>query len=70
MAAPLQSALPSDLQLDGGTILRVTAIDPATGSTVAGVTVANVLFYVTDLTGGQGGGLAVGPFMLVPGPGA
>lgn len=70
MAQPKQSALPTELQLDGGTIVRVTAIDPTTGNTVVGVSVSNVSLYVTDLNGGSGQSLVYGTYRLVPGPNA
>ena len=68
MAAPLLSALPPNLNLWAGCVVRVTAIDPTTGNTVAGVNVSDVSLEVTNLTGGPNEALVSGPFMFVPGP--
>lgn len=70
MAQPFQSALPPDLELDGGTIIRITAIDPTTGNTVSGVTISDVCIRVVDIAGTGADALNVGPFMMVPGPNA
>lgn len=51
MAKPLIVSLPPDLELWGGCIIRVTALDPTTGNEVAGVKVSNVTIEV-DQTGG------------------
>lgn len=69
MAIPLDAPLPSNLDLGPGFTLRVTALSTTDGSVVTGVTVANFGVLVGD-TGADPGGLAYGPFMLVPGPGA
>ena len=70
MAAPFTAPMPPDLELFGGYTLRLTALDPGDGSTVAGVTVADLVIAVAltgDTTPGQ---LDIGPYMLVPGSGA
>jgi hypothetical protein len=65
MAQPLIVTLPPNLDLWPGCIIRVTAVDPATGSTVAGIRVSNISIEgVSD----DGAALAYGPFMLVTGP--
>ena len=70
MSAPLIAAMPADLDLPDGYVVTWAAIDPTTGADVSGVVVSNVSIFGTRLgTGSSGGGL-VGPFMLVPGPGA
>lgn len=70
MAAPLISALPPDIELGGGYVIRVTAVSPTDGSTVTGVVVSNIAITAVDL-GSSGGALdQLGPFMLVPGPNA
>jgi len=51
MAQPLTVALPPNLELSGGCIIRVTALDPATGNEVAGVTVSDITFEVDDRGG-------------------
>ena len=65
MAQPLIVTLPPNLDLWPGCIIRVTAVDPTTGATVAGVRVANISFEGFSETEGV---LAYGPFMLVTGP--
>jgi hypothetical protein len=60
-----------DLDLPDGYIVEWSAIDATTGADVAGVVVTNVSIFGTDLGGfGGGGPQIVGPYMLVPGPGA
>jgi len=71
MAVPIQAALPPNLDLGPGFTLRVTALSTSTGSVVSGVTVNNFGVTLNDLGGTiDNGGLVVGPYMLVPGPGA
>jgi hypothetical protein len=63
--------MPPVLDLPDGYVVTWAAIDPTTGADVAGVKVMAVSLFGTLLgTGSGGGGDAVGPFMLVPGPGA
>lgn len=62
--------MPSDLDLPDGYIVTWAAVDPTTGADVSGVVVSNVSLFGTMLGTGDGGGVTVGPFMLVPGPGA
>lgn len=71
MAVPLNAPLPPDLDLGPGWTLRVTAISTADGSVVSGVKVSNFGVIVDDAGGTiNTGTLEVGPYMLVPGPGA
>lgn len=70
MARPLTLALPVDLDLDETYQIRVTALDPTTGNTVAGVNVADVTLIVDNMGGGPLASGSFGPFMLVPGPNA
>jgi len=71
MAAPLDAPFPPDLDLGPGWTLRVTALSTSDGSTVSGVKVSNFGIIVGDAGGTiDTGNLEVGPFMLVPGPGA
>lgn len=66
MAQPLIVTLPPNLDLWGGCIIRVTAVDPTTGATVGGIRVSNISFEgVSD----NPQALDYGPFMLVTGPG-
>jgi hypothetical protein len=71
MAIPLKAGIEDTLDLPDGYVVEWSAIDPTTGADVAGVVVTNVSLFGTMLGLGVGGppGL-VGPYMLVPGPGA
>jgi hypothetical protein len=61
----------ADLDLPDGYVVTWAAIDPTTGADVAGVKVSGVSIFGTLLgTGAGGGSFPVGPYMLVPGPGA
>lgn len=64
MAQPLIVPLPPGLDLWGGCTIRVTALDPDTGATVAGVRVSNISLDVANTRGD----LEFGPFVLVTGP--
>ena len=64
MSQPLIVPLPPGLELWGDCVIRVTALDPTTGSVVSGVQASNVTIEVDHI----GGELAYGPFMLVTGP--
>lgn len=71
MAAPVQAAMPSSLDLTNGYTVRVTALDPSTGALVAGVKIQTVVLTADNLGGGGvGGGGGGGAWFLVPGPGA
>lgn len=64
------AGMPEDLDLPDGYVLTWAALDPTTGADVAGVTVTDVSIFGTMLGSGGGGGVDLGPFMLVPGPSA
>lgn len=51
MAAPLIAGLPPDLVLGAGYVIRLAALDPTTGAAVAGVVLADVSLFVTQLSG-------------------
>lgn len=69
--AVLDAPMPEDMDLPDGYILTWAAIDPTTGADVPGAIVSGVSIFGTALGTGTGdGGELVGPFMLVPGPGA
>lgn len=70
MSEALTASLPQLLDLPDGYVVEWAAIDPTTGSDVSGVVVSNVSIFGTMLGIGAGGGIDLGPFMLVPGPGA
>ena len=55
------------LDVDTGYTIRFTAVDPTTGNVVAGVKISKASIYATLISVGEP---PVGPFMLVPGPGA
>lgn len=65
-AAPLIAGLPPDCVLSAGYIVRITALDPTTGATVAGVTLSDISFFVTDLIGQEIGDDAAPLPLLVP----
>jgi hypothetical protein len=65
VAQPLIVALPPNLDLWSGCIVRVAALDPTTGDVVTGVDISNVTLEVDNLAGTD---LESGPFMLVTGP--
>ena len=68
MAQPLIVPLPPNIVLWSDCQIRVTAVNPTTGATVAGVNVSNLSLEV-DVTKGRESDLAYGPFLLVTGPG-
>ena len=68
MSKPLQSALPPDLNLYAGCIVRFVGLDPTTGNEVSGIVLDNASMWVTNLAGGSNAALEVGPWKLVPGP--
>jgi hypothetical protein len=71
MPVPLDAPLPARLDLGPGFTLRVTALSTTDGSVVSGVKVSNLSVLVDDAGGTvDTSPLAVGPYMLVPGPGA
>ncbi len=71
MSKPLTASMPADLDLPDGYIVRFNAIDPNTGANIGGVIVSQVSIFGTLLDAGASGGTTVvGPYMLVPGPGA
>jgi hypothetical protein len=57
--------MPADLDLDGGYILRVTALDPATGDTVSGVNVSNLEILAVDLSDTSGGASGAVPLPVL-----
>ena len=70
MSQPVIAPMPADLDLPDGYIVEWSAVDPTTGADVAGVVVSNVSIFGTMLGSGAGGGIDLGPFMLLPGPAA
>ena len=45
----MTAGLPADCTLSAGYIVRLVALDPTTGASVAGVNLRDVSFFVTDL---------------------
>lgn len=70
MARPLKASMPRDLDLEGTYTIRFTAIDPNTGAVIPNVQVKNMVLTVAPGANTSPTDLAVGPFLLVPGPGA
>ena len=68
MPEALKASMPQLMDLADGYVVQWAAIDPTTGADVTGVIVQNVSIFGTLLGGDAAGPL--GPFMLVPGPGA
>jgi hypothetical protein len=61
--------MPQDVDMPGGFQLVIDAVDPVTGASVANVNVTGVAIFATSLAG-LPNFVGVGPFLLVPGPGA
>jgi len=72
MPTPLTGPMPPDLDIGGGWTIQFDSVD-GSGVTVANVVVSDARIIgqpdVVDTGSGNGSG-PVGPFMLVPGPGA
>lgn len=68
MAQPLIAAMPNDVILSSGYVVRVVALDPTTGATVAGVRLTDVAFQVqpTDSGGPTDTGTGTPLPLLVP----
>jgi hypothetical protein len=64
----MKTALPPDMGLSAGYIVRFNAIDPTTGADVAGVKFTNAILHVRNIGGTNDAALASGPFKLVIGP--
>ena len=69
MAQKLDVSMPQDLDLTASWSVRVTALD-ANGALVSGVNVSNMAIVADTANPDTADQLAVGPFMLVPGPNA
>jgi hypothetical protein len=70
MPIPMEAGIPPDLDLDGGYTISFVAVSATTGAEVSGVVVSAAQLLVDNVGAGTDEELAVGPFMLVPGPGA
>jgi hypothetical protein len=69
MAEKIDVAMPQNLDLPGAWTIRATAVD-ASGSVVSGVKVGPLSIIGNGPPGSTSEDFAVGPYMLVPGPGA
>lgn len=72
MAQKIDVPIPEGIDIGDGWQIVWDAVDPNTGASVSGVKVSNANVCYPPV-GGQGGGGTeepLGPFMLVPGPGA
>ena len=70
MSRAITTEIPQNIVVTGGYTLRFRAIDPTTGADVSGVKVSKVSILAQDESLSGNGSLVVGPYMLVPGPGA
>lgn len=70
MAQKLIVAMPPDMDLTAQYAIQWSALDPTTGDPVSDVNVSNATMLVTLVGTTTADALAVGPFMLVPGPNA
>lgn len=70
MPVPATAAMPPNLDLDSGYTIRVTALDPTTGASVAGVVLTNVIIMARNMGASDSSALATGPWLLVPGSSA
>lgn len=70
MAQPITAGLPRDLDLVGTYTIRFAALDPTSGTAVAGVNVKSMVLTVAPQAGTDSSDLVYGDFLLVPGPGA
>lgn len=51
MPQPMVAGLPPWLDLEAGSIIRLSALDPTTGLAVSGVSLSEVSFFVRDEQG-------------------
>ena len=68
MAQTLSAPMPRDFDLDGGYVLRITAVDPTSGAAVSGVKVSSIVIMALNAAGAAPADLEVGEWVLVPGP--
>jgi len=68
VAQKITASMPEGMDLDNSFTIQWAALDPSTGAAVSGVKVSNVGMLVAQVSPGTADDLAVGPFMIVPGP--
>ena len=69
MAQKLEASMPEALDLDTSWTVQFAAVSPVDGSAVSGVNVSDAAI-IADQVAGPTEETQVGPFMIVPGPGA
>lgn len=62
--------MPPELVIGDGWRIEWAAVSPTDGSAVSGVKITNANVIAEDVSGGTVAQDVIGPFMLVPGPGA
>jgi len=71
VAQQYNAPMPPVQVLAPGYTLRITALDPSTGSLVSGAKVGTVVIDAeVEAAGSSDGGIVYGDWALVPGPGA
>lgn len=70
MAAPLLAPMPEALDLGPKYTLRVVALDPSTGNTVANVNIGTTVLTATNIGTAPADSFTQGDWFLVPGPNA
>lgn len=70
MPEKLDAPMPDNVVIGGGWRLEWAAVDPATGTDVAGVNVTKANVVATDLSNVGDIVIPEGGFKLVPGPGS
>lgn len=68
MPAPQIVPLTPGITVESGYTIRLTALDPTTGSVVSGVEISASAILATNLTASEPAALVSGPYVLVPGP--
>ena len=71
MAQKIDIPMPPGLVIGDGWTIEFAAVNTTSGAAVSGVNVSNVNVGANDVSAGGGTtSEVVGPYMLVPGPGA
>ena len=70
MSQKVNASMPPNLDLTHQYTISFAALDPASGAPVSGVVISNAQIHCDNIGTLPNEQLAVGPFMLVPGPNA
>ena len=70
MPVKIDVAMPEDVEIGDGWVVEWAAVSPTDGSDVSGVTVTKTNVVAADVSDAVTEDEPLGPFMLVPGPGA